>query len=179
MKTALVIIDMQMMMQDRIAAGREHVNPDAPARIAALAGAFRREGRPVIHIRHRDDDPSSPLHPDAPGYQPMPCGQACGDEPVFLKRTSSGFVSTELEPYLRQEGITHLAVTGAVAGFCVTSTVRSGADLGFTMSVVRDAVLGFDLPAANLSAQAIFDVTMALLEADFATLVESAFWLEG
>lgn len=179
MKTALVIIDMQMMMQDRMAAGRDHVNPGAPDKIAALAGAFRRDGRPVIHIRHRDDDPSSPLHPDAPGYQPMACAQALDNEPVFVKTTSSGFASTGLEACLRQEGITGLAVTGAVAGFCVNSTVRSGADLGFTMSVVRDAVLGFDLPAANLSAQAIFDVTMALLEADFATLTESSFWLKG
>lgn len=178
MKTALVIIDMQMMMQDRIAAGREHVNPGAPGKIAALASAFRREGRPVIHIRHRDDAPSSPLHPDAPGYQPMPCAQALDNEPVFVKTTSSGFASTDLESYLRQEGITDLVVTGAVAGFCVNSTVRSGADLGFAMSVVRDAVLGFDLPSANLSAQVIFDVTMALLDADFATVVESAFWLE-
>lgn len=179
MKTALVIIDMQRMMQDRMAAGRDHVNPGAPDRIAALASAFRREGRPVIHIRHRDADPSSPLHPDAPGYPPMACAQALDGEPVFVKRTSSGFASTGLESYLRQEGITDLVVTGAVAGFCVNSTVRSGADLGFAMSVVRDAVLGFDLPAANLSAQAIFDVTMALLDADFATLVESSFWLEG
>jgi len=65
-------------------------------------------------------------------------------------------------------------VTGAVAGFCVNSTVRAGADLGFSMVVVRDAVIGFDLPAAGLSARLIFDVTMAHLEADFARVVESA-----
>ncbi len=41
------------------------------------------------------------------------------------------------------------------------------------MSVVRDAVLGFDLPSANLAATTIFDVTMGLLEADFATLIDS------
>jgi len=95
------------------------------------------------------------------------------NEPVFIKSTSSAFASTELEGYLQEVGITHLVVTGAVAGFCVNTTVRAGSDLGFKMSVVKDAVLGFDLPEANLSAHAIFDVTMAHLASDFAEIVET------
>lgn len=91
-----------------------------------------------------------------------------------MKRTSSGFASTDLATYLQDKGITDLMVTGAVAGFCVNSTVRAGADLGFDMTVVRDAVLGFDLPAAQLSARTIFDVTMAHLESDFAKVVDTS-----
>ncbi len=174
MTAALVIIDMQMTMQHRLDAGRDHVNSNAPERIAAIVTAFRHAGQPVIHIRHRDDDPASPLHPDAPGYPAMPCAEAIANEPVFVKATSSGFASTKLEGYLREKGITSLIVTGAVAGFCVNSTVRAGADLGFRMTVVRDAVLGFDLPSENLSARIIFDVTMAHLKADFAEVVDSA-----
>ncbi|MDE1991014.1 MAG: isochorismatase family protein [Rhizobiaceae bacterium] len=174
MKTALVIVDMQMLMQHRLEAGRDHVNGDAADKIAALAAAFRERGQAVIHIRHQDNDPASPLHPAAPGFQPMPCAEALEDEAIFLKTTSSGFASTGLEHYLQAEGITSLVVTGAVASFCISSTVRSGADLGFNMSVVRDAVIGFDLPGENLSARAIFDVTMAQLKSDFADIVESS-----
>ncbi|HEY0275215.1 MAG TPA: isochorismatase family protein [Paenirhodobacter sp.] len=174
MTTALVIIDMQMAMLHRIEAGRDHVNPDAPARIAALAAAFRQAGRPVVHIRHRDVDPASAFHPQAPGYAPMPCAQDVENEPVFLKTTSSGFASTDLAAWLRAAGIEDLLVTGAVAGFCVNSTVRAGADLGFRMQVARDAVLGFDMPDAHLSARTIFDVTMAHLAADFAKVVDTA-----
>jgi nicotinamidase-related amidase len=174
MTAALVIIDMQMTMQHRLDAGRDHVNSIAPERIAAIVTAFRHAGQPVIHIRHRDDDPASPLHPDAPGYPAMPCAEAIANEPVFVKTTSSGFASTELARYLHEKGITSLIVTGAVAGFCVNSTVRAGADLGFRMTVIRDAVLGFDLPSENLSARVIFDVTMAHLKADFAEVVDSA-----
>jgi nicotinamidase-related amidase len=173
MNAALIIIDMQMLMQERIDSGRDHVNPDAPGHIADLAAAFRSAGKSVVHVRHRDDDVASPLHPNAPGFQPMPCAHGLEDEPVFLKTSSSAFATTALEAYLRKEGITHLVVTGAVAGFCVNSTVRAGSDLGFKMTVVRDAVLGFDLPSANLSAREIFDVTFGLLEADFAEIVES------
>lgn len=176
---ALLIIDMQRDMQDRIDAGLDCVNPAAPERIATLAEAFRQRGRPVLHIRHQDSDPTSPLHPDAPGFAPMDCTIARADEPVFVKRTSSAFASTDLAAWLLARGLSDLVVTGAVAGFCVNSTVRAGADLGFRMTVVRDAVMGFGLPMAGLSAQVLFDSTMALLAADFATLVETAALLDG
>lgn len=171
---ALLIIDMQMDMQHRLDEGRDHVNGDAAAKITALADAFRKDGLPIIHVRHSEDDPQSGFHPDAPGFAPMPCAEARNGEPVFVKHTSSAFASTGLEAYLREHGIEYLVVTGAVAGFCINSTVRAGADLGFGMMVVRDAVLGFDLPFAGLSAQTIFDVTMAHLEADFARMANTA-----
>lgn len=171
---ALIIIDMQMEMQRRLDSGRDCVNADAPERIAALAATYRNRGLPVIHICHRDDASTSPMHQDAAGYPPMPCAEALEGEAVFIKQTSSAFASTDLAAHLRQHGITELVVTGAVAGFCVNSTVRNGSDLGFTMTVVKDAILGFDLPHAGLSAQVIFDVTMAHLEADFARLVQTS-----
>ncbi|CNL84106.1 cysteine hydrolase family protein [Yersinia enterocolitica] len=170
---ALLIIDMQMEMQHRIESGKEHVNTDVPEKIAQLSAAFRQRGLPVVHIRHAEKNPQSPFNPNAVGYAPMPCAQAVADEPVFVKTTSSGFASTDLANYLRDNGIDDLVVVGAVAGFCVNSTVRAGSDLGFNMTVVKDAVLGFGIPSTNLSANTIFEVTMALLAADFANVVHS------
>ncbi len=172
MTQALLIIDMQREMQRRIDAGLDCVNPDAPGRISALARAYRDQGLPVLHVRHASDDPSAALHPDAPGFPPMPCAADDTGEAVFLKTTSSAFASTALDAHLRQAGIRSFAVVGAVAGFCVNSTVRAGSDLGYDMTVVRDAVIGFGLPVANLSARTIFDVTLAHLEADFARVVD-------
>lgn len=101
--TALVIIDMQMVMQERIDAGRPHVNPNAPAAVEALAKAFRQAGRPVIHIRHAEADPASPLYPDASGYPPMACAQALPGEALFVKRSSSAFATTPLAAHLRDQ----------------------------------------------------------------------------
>jgi nicotinamidase-related amidase len=174
----LVIVDMQMEMQRRIDAGADTVNPDAPERIAAIASAFRQRGWPVVHVRHVAGDPASSFHPAAAGYPAMACAEAQDGEPVFLKTTSSAFASTDLADHLRNRGLKELVLVGAVAGFCVNSTVRSGADLGFRMTVVSDAVMGFSLPGAGRSAREIFDVTMALLEADFAQAVNTATLLE-
>ncbi|HJO66289.1 MAG TPA: isochorismatase family protein [Sphingomonas sanguinis] len=172
-QTALLIIDMQMTMQHRIEAGRPRFNAGAPAAIDSLATAFRDASRPVIHVRHAEADPASPMHPQAPSYAPMACARNLPGEAVFMKTSSSAFTSTGLETHLRERGITHLVVVGAVAGFCVNSTVRAASDLGFAVTVVTDAVIGFDLPSAGLDAQVIFDVTMGLLAADFATLCDS------
>lgn len=174
MTSALLIIDMQMVMQERIDAGRPYVNHDAPRNIAALLAAFRQAKLPVFHVRHEESDPASPLHAEASGYPPMPCARHTAGEAVVIKRSSPAFATTNLENQLRAQGISHLYISGAVAGFCVNSTVRSASDLGFTLSVIRDAVIGFDLPSANLDAQTIFDVTMGLLAADFAALVDTS-----
>lgn len=180
--TALLTIDLQREMARRIAAGRDCVNPDAPERIATLVAAFRRAGRPVVHVRHASDQLGAALHPDNPLSIPMDCALARGEEAVFVKAGSSAFVGTGLEAHLRGQGIGALVVVGAVAGFCVNTTVRAGSDLGFRMTVVRDAVIGFDLPEARLPARVIFDVTMAHLAADFAAVAEAAEvmdWLAG
>jgi len=113
------------------------------------------------------------MHPGAPAQQVMPGIEPLFGEPVFVKSTSSPFASTDIENYLRDNRIEALFVTGAVAGYCVNTTVRVGSDLGFTMIVIHDAVVGFDLPDENLSARAIFDVTMAHLKSDFAKIIES------
>ena len=172
--TALIIIDMQMEIQCRIESGMTCVNPEAPARIAELMAAFRRKGLPVLHLRHAEEDSASAFYHKAPTYQAMICGQHIENEYIFVKNTSSAFASTNLEIYLRQNEINSLVVTGAVMGFCINSTVRAGSDLGFKMTIVQDAVVGFDLPSAHLSAQAVFDVTLALLNADFAKAIDSA-----
>jgi len=41
LKKALVIVDMQMYLQDRLDGGRDHVNGDAIVKISALAAKFR------------------------------------------------------------------------------------------------------------------------------------------
>ncbi len=172
-QTALLIIDMQADMQHRIDAGYDHVHGDAGTVITRLAEHARWAGVPVIHVRHSETDPASPFHPSAPGYLPLPCDREQPGEAVFVKTSSSAFATTGLEAHLRQNGIDRLIVTGAVAGFCVTSTVRAASDLGFQVTVVREAVLGFGLPHAGLSARQIFDVSLGLLAADFSQVVDA------
>jgi nicotinamidase-related amidase len=170
---AVLIIDMQEGMADRIRAGRAPATPDAPDRIAALLAGARAMGTPVIHVLHDDPNPASPFRKGAPGADPMPCAVPKLGETVFWKHGSSAFHGTGLDTHLKAQGITDLVVAGAVAAFCVTSTVRQASDLGYRVLLPQDALLGFDLPAhdgGQIDAGTVFRVTLSLLGADFATL---------
>ena len=173
MSRAVLVIDMQEGMADRIRAGRQTATPNAPERIAALIAQARAAGTPVIHVLHDDTHPDSPFHKGEPGAEPMPCAMPQAGETVLWKHGSSAFHGTGLDAYLKGQGITELVVAGAVAAFCVTSTVRQASDLGYRVLLPRDALLGFDLPAhdgGQLDAGTVFRVTLSLLGADFATL---------
>lgn len=177
MTAALVIIDMQEGMADRIRAGREQANPRAEENTAALLALFRARGLPVIHVFHDDAHPDSPFRKGLPSAEPMACARPVAGETVFWKHGSSAFHGTGLEAHLRGRGIDTIVLTGAVAAFCVTSSTRQGSDLGFRILLPGDALIGFDLPAhdgGRLDAHTVLRVTLSLLGADFATLVTSA-----
>lgn len=172
MTTALLCIDMQMGMADRITSGRPIANPGAEARVADLIGLFRAQGLPVVHVHH--DEPGTPFARGLPGGEPMPCAMPMPGETVLWKSRPSAFAGTGLDAHLRQAGIDRLVVIGAVAAFCVTSTVRAASDLGFKVVLPGDALLAFDIPAhdgGQIDPQTVLRVTLSLLGADFAHLV--------
>lgn len=174
MTTAVLIIDMQEGMADRIAAGRQPVNPAAMARMAVLLAGARRQGLAVIHVHHDDADPASPFRRGAPGGAPMACAAPLPGEVVLWKARSSAFAGTGLDAHLRAQGTQRLIVAGAVAAFCITSTVRAAFDLGYQVLLPVDALLGFDLPAhdgGRIDGATVQRVTLSILGADFAQLV--------
>ena len=108
---------------------------------------------------------------------PMPCAVPLPGETVFVKHGSSAFAGTGLDAHLKAGGIDRLVVAGAVATFCVNSSVRSAADLGYPVLLAGDALVGFDLRRADgsrIPAATVLDVTLAALGADFARVLPAA-----
>lgn len=56
---------------------------------------------------------------------------------------SSGFANTDLDLQLKRHGIHQLIVVGLIAHTCVEATVRFAAELGYDVTVVRDAVADY------------------------------------
>lgn len=56
---------------------------------------------------------------------------------------SSGFGNTDLDLQLKRHGIERLIVIGLIAHTCVESTVRFAAELGYDVTVVRDATADY------------------------------------
>jgi nicotinamidase-related amidase len=175
--TALLVVDMQMEMAKRAAAGRPRANPDAEDKIAALISTFRVAGLPVRRVMHDDPRPEIKFRRDQPSGQPIACALPVTDEAVFWKTGSSGFVGTGLEEHLRKSGITRLAIVGGVAAFCVNSTARSAANLGFDVLVPEDALIAFAMPSrfgGDIEAEVALEVTLSALHAGFGTVLPTS-----
>ncbi|OBJ54819.1 cysteine hydrolase family protein [Mycobacterium sp. 1423905.2] len=71
-------------------------------------------------------------------FEPKP-GDIVADE----HWCSSGFANTDLDLQLKRHGIHQLIVVGLIAHTCVESTVRFGAELGYEVVVVKDAVASY------------------------------------
>ena len=56
---------------------------------------------------------------------------------------SSGFANTDLDFQLKQHGIHQLIVMGLIAHTCVESTVRHAVELGYQVTMVRDATASY------------------------------------
>ena len=56
---------------------------------------------------------------------------------------SSGFANTDLDQQLKAHGTHRLIVIGLITNTCVEATVRFGAELGYDVTVVRDATASY------------------------------------
>jgi nicotinamidase-related amidase len=56
---------------------------------------------------------------------------------------SSGFANTDLDLQLKKHGIHKLIVVGLIAHTCVEATVRYAAELGYEVTVVKDATASY------------------------------------
>ncbi len=56
---------------------------------------------------------------------------------------SSGFANTDLDNQLKRRGIHRLIVIGLIAHTCIEATVRFAAELGYDVTVVKDAVADY------------------------------------
>ena len=69
---------------------------------------------------------------------------------------SSGFASTDLDLQLKKHGIHQLIVLGLIAHTCIESTVRYAAELGYEVTMVRDATADY----SDKEMQAALDVNI-------------------
>jgi ureidoacrylate peracid hydrolase len=56
---------------------------------------------------------------------------------------SSGFANTDLDLLLKKQGIHQLIMIGLIAHTCLEATVRYGAELGYEVTVIKDATASY------------------------------------
>jgi nicotinamidase-related amidase len=177
---ALILIDVQQAFLDP--RWGERNNPQAESNIGRLLAAWRNAGRPVRHVVHDSVEPNSLLRPESPGNAIQPAAAPKPAEPVFHKHVNSGFIGTNLEKDLRNEGIDTLVIVGLTTNHCVSTTARMAGNLGFNTFVVSDATASFARPALDGTirpAEAVHSAALSDIHGEFATVVDTAEVLES
>lgn len=137
--TALLVIDIQndyfpggaMALEGALAAGEK---------AGAAIASFRKQGLPVLHVRHLSVRPGSTFFlPGTKGAEIHESARPEGNEPVIEKNFPNSFRSTGLNELLQQGGIKNLVVAGMMTHMCVDASVRHAADLGYKVTLLADA----------------------------------------
>jgi ureidoacrylate peracid hydrolase len=66
--------------------------------------------------------------------------------PIITKRRYSAFEGTELDQFLRGNGIDTVVISGFMTQFCCVSSARSAHDRDYRTVVLSDGIAGPDLP---------------------------------
>jgi len=136
--------------------------------LRAILGAVRRSGIQVFYAPHHRAEPN-----DFASWQhATPYQLASSELQVFAKDTwggtfreeflpqegdaiarehwsASSFANTDLDHQIRQRGVDRLIVIGVLANTCLESTSRYAVDLGYHVTLVRDATAAFSQEAMH------------------------------
>lgn len=150
MQKALLVIDMQV--------GLFH-GPQAPlegdrvlGNINALIRAARAAAAPIVVVRHTGPE-GSPIAAGSAFWQVLPELAVDAHQDHFIDKTRpSCFFNTGLAEWLDDAGVGELVICGMKTDYCVDSTSRLAADLGFKAVLVGDAHTTTDSPVLDAAA---------------------------
>ncbi len=173
-ETALIVLDVQKAIDNPKWASKN--NPGYVDTIVDLLTAFRAASLPVIHIRHDEPNPASTYHTGGPGNAIKAEVAPLASEKLIAKNVNCAFIGTNLEKYLRGQGITRLIFTGVVIHNSMDASIRVAHCLGFEVILPLDTTTAIDVIDANGArhdAQTVFDLFAAVLGSEYCTLSNS------
>ncbi len=173
--TALVVIDVQRGFDDGSYWGPRN-NPDCESNIGRLLSAWRDQNWPIVYVRHDSTDPSSPLSPSSKGNKFKEILKGNSDLLVAKDVHSAFYGTPDLDAWLKQQGISGVAICGIQTNMCCETTARMASDLGYEVLFVADATHTFDITTEThkvYRAREISKYTQISIEADFGKVVRT------
>lgn len=139
------------------------------AHMRAVVAASRAAGIRIFYVPHHRARPRdfagwhfpTPYQQGADAAQVFAVGawggewhndfQPCDEDILVKEHWSSGFAGTDLDMQLRQHGIERIVLIGMIANTCLEATGRYGMELGYHVTLVRDATAAFSAEAMQVA----------------------------
>ncbi|KAL3481382.1 Isochorismatase-like protein [Aspergillus californicus] len=171
--STLIIID----AQNEYATGKlqvQHVSETRKA-IADLLALYRsNNSENIVHVVHEVPQGAPVFTPGTPLAEEFTELKPAAGEKVVVKNFPSSFAQTDLHAYLQGLGDVgkKIVLVGYMAHVCVSTTARAGAELGYDVLVVRDAVGDRHIPGVD--ADTLVSVALAEVDDAFGTVISAA-----
>ncbi|KAL5338162.1 Isochorismatase-like protein [Aspergillus crustosus] len=171
--STLIIID----AQNEYAHGKLQVQDVDKSRkvIADLLTRYRSagDGKNIVHVVHQTPPGAPVFTPDTELAEEFNELAPKSGEKVVTKNFPSSFAQTDLHEYLSGLGDVgkKIVLVGYMAHVCVSTTARAGAERGYEVVIVRDAVGDRSIP--GVEAATLVEVALAELADAFGTVVSA------
>ena len=174
--TALVVVDVQKGFDDTTFWGPRN-NPDCESNISLLIAAWREQNWPIVYVRHDSNNPSSPLAPKSKGNRFKEALDGKPDLLVVKDVHSAFFGEPDLNAWLKEHGISGVAICGIQTNMCCETTARMASDIGYEVLFVADATHTFDILTETKKvyrAREIARYTMLTFDPEFGKVVRTS-----
>ncbi|HEY7979830.1 MAG TPA: isochorismatase family cysteine hydrolase [Rhizomicrobium sp.] len=158
-KTALIVVDLQKGILSRVDA---QVISGVIKHAVALLDAFRKHKLPVVLVNvdgvapGRNEQPRMPSTFPAEFVELIPELKRQPSDHVVTKRTWGAFTNTDLNDWLKKNGVTQVVVCGVATSAGVESTARFAQELGYNVTLASDAMTDMSMEAHENSVKRIF-----------------------
>ena len=158
-KTALIVVDLQKGILAMVDAP---VMAGVVANAALLLDAFRARELPVVLVNAEGVAPGRTERPRMAGSFPpefMEFAPALKRQPsdhTVTKRTWGAFTGTDLDTWLKANGVTQVVCCGVATSAGVESTARFAHELGYNVTLATDAMADLSPEAHANSIARIF-----------------------
>lgn len=146
--------------------------------IAAAVDAATATGVPVVIVQHTSPRSKSFLK----GSEAWNLHAAIADKPrahYVEKNYPGSFTATDLESWLRANGVTTVVIAGYMTQMCCDTTSRQAMHLGFRVEFLSDATgtPGLDNAAGKISAEELHTAILAVQASGFSRVISTADWI--
>ncbi|MDQ6919153.1 MAG: cysteine hydrolase [Candidatus Dormibacteraeota bacterium] len=181
MKRALLVIDVQ---NEYFSGGAMPIThpPDSLKRITDAMDGAAEKGIPIVVVQHASENPeATSFRKGTPGWRLKGEVEVRKRAAVIEKTLPGSFTGTNLEAWLKENGVDTLVICGYMSQMCCDTTARQAVHLGYKVEFLSDATgtLDFSNEAGTVKAEELHRATLVTQQHRFSKVQNVEAWIDS